>query len=149
SSFLSHVQNSSCAFGSNWRLLALCRLVLKFKYHSKHRDWAIAGRAPAKGRYQSGSSSKAGVRVLALPLVDLIGRLQVDRLPLALDDACANLRRRLAGLGLLVAVVDLFQASGALGPMRILEAGVQAFVAHAVAIAIAGLLMDHVGNLGR
>ena len=33
--------------------------------------------------------------------------------------------------------------------MRVLEAAVKAIVAHAVAIAVAGLLMEYVGDLGR
>src|SRR5579862_4382856 len=50
---------------------------------------------------------------------------------------------------LLVGVVELLQASGALGSVRVLKAAVQAVVPHPVAIAIARLLMEHGGNLRR
>ena len=75
--------------------------------------------------------------------------MQVDLLPLAFDDSGADLRCRLAFLVLLVGVVKLLQAGRALRSVGILEAAVQAVVAHAVAIAVAGLLMEHVRNLRR
>ena len=68
-------------------------------------------------------------------------RYQVDLLPLSLDNASADLGRGLALLVLLVGVVKLLQASRALGSMRVLKATVEAVMPHAVAIAVAGLLM--------
>ena len=75
--------------------------------------------------------------------------MQIDLLPLALDDSGADLRCGLALLVLLVGVIELLQAGGALRAVRVLKAAVQAVVAHAVAIAVAGLLVQHVGNLRR
>src|SRR5205807_5273795 len=76
-------------------------------------------------------------------------RFQVDLLPVAFDDSGANLGGRFPLLALLVRIVELFKASGALRAVGILEAAVQAVVPHAVAITVARLLMNHVGNLGR
>src|SRR5437660_11328001 len=47
-----------------------------------------------------------------------------------------------------VAVIQLFQAGGALGTVCILEAAVQAVVPHAVAVTVAWLLMQHDRYLG-
>src|SRR5579863_7363605 len=77
------------------------------------------------------------------------GRLQINLLPVALDDASPDLRRRLALLVLLIRVVELLQAGRALRTMRILKAAMQAIVPHAVAIAVARLLMQHIRNLRR
>src|SRR5208283_4002691 len=60
-------------------------------------------------------------------------------LPLAFDNAGANLGRGLAFLMLLVGVVKLFQASGAARAVGIFITAVQAVVTHAIAIAIARL----------
>src|ERR1017187_3060634 len=53
-------------------------------------------------------------------------RLKIDLLPLALDDAGANLRSRLARLVQLIRVVEFLQARGAPGTMRAFEAAMQA-----------------------
>src|ERR1700722_19377937 len=74
---------------------------------------------------------------------------QVDLLPLAFHNAGANLGCCLALLVLLVAVVKLFQASRALRAVGAFKAAVEAVVAHAVAEAIARLLVKHVWNLRR
>src|ERR1700757_1748063 len=74
-------------------------------------------------------------------------RLQIDLLPFALDDGSGDLGRRFALLVLLVGVIELLQAGRALRSMSILEAAVQAVVPHPIAVAIAGLLMQHAGNL--
>src|SRR3984893_1432484 len=74
-------------------------------------------------------------------------RFEVYLLPLALDDALLNLCRRPALLVLLVGIVNLFEAGSAPGPVRVFKAAVQAAMAHAVAIAIAGLLVKHRRNL--
>src|SRR5579864_940548 len=80
-------------------------------------------------------------------LVDRGRLLQVDLLPFALDDAGANLSSGLAFLVLQVRVIQLLQAGRALGAVGVFEAAMQAVVPHAVAIAVARLLMQHVGNL--
>src|SRR5262249_49110673 len=69
--------------------------------------------------------------------------------PLAFDDPCPNLFGRLALFVLRVRVDDLFHASGALRTVSIFKTGVQAVVTHAVAIAIAGLLMKYGWNFCR
>ena len=75
--------------------------------------------------------------------------MQIDLLPLPFDDSGANLSGGLALLVLLIRVVKLLQAGGTLRAVSILKATVKAIVSHAVAIAIAGLLMNHVGDLRR
>lgn len=93
---------------------------------------------------------------LAAPLVSLgtysihcRSGLQIDLLPLATDDALADLGGCFALFRLLVGIVKLFQADVALGAMRTFKAAVQAVVPHApVAVAVTGLLMDDVRNLG-
>ncbi len=77
------------------------------------------------------------------------GRQQIDLLPLSLDNSVAYLSRSLAFFVLLVGIIQLFQAGGALRSVRVLKAAVQAVVAHAVAIAVTRLLMENVRNLGR
>ena len=73
--------------------------------------------------------------------------LQVNLLPLALDDASADLGRCFSPLVLQIGIVKLLQASGAFGSMRTFKAAVQALMAGTVAVAIAGLLMNNAGNL--
>ena len=80
-------------------------------------------------------------------LIDRCRRLQIDLLPLALDDASANLGCGLARLVLLIRVIDFLQARGASRSMRAFEAAVQAVVAHAVAITVARLLWSTAGIL--
>src|SRR4029077_11638655 len=55
--------------------------------------------------------------------------------------------RRSTFLVLLVGIVSLFQAGGTAGAVRAFKATMQAVMAHAVAIAIAGLLVKHRRNL--
>src|ERR1700737_3625192 len=66
---------------------------------------------------------------------------EVYLLPFALDDALTNLCRRPTLLVQLVGIVNLFEAGGTAGPVRVFKAAMQAVMAHAVAIAIAGLLV--------
>src|SRR5258708_12917035 len=80
-------------------------------------------------------------------LVDGRWRLQVDQLPIAFDDARSNLGRGLPLLVLLMGVIEFLQAGGAARAVRGFEAAVQAVVAHAVAIAVARLLVQHRRNL--
>jgi hypothetical protein len=68
--------------------------------------------------------------------------LQIDLFPLSLDDACANLGGGFALLVLLIGVVELFQTGGASGAVCVLVTAMEAIVTHAVAIAIAGLLVE-------
>src|SRR5437588_5489952 len=72
---------------------------------------------------------------------------EVYLLPFALDDALTNLGRRPTLLVLLVGIVNFFEADSTPGPVRAFKAGMQAVMAHAVAIAIAGLLVKHGRNL--
>src|SRR2546425_5794002 len=82
--------------------------------------------------------------------VDAGGCLQINLLPIAFDNSRADLPRRLALLVHCVAVVKLLQTSAALRAVSAREAAVQAVVSHAaIAVAIAGLLMDHLRNLRR
>src|ERR1700680_1526601 len=74
-------------------------------------------------------------------------RFEVYLLPLALDDALTNLCRRPALLVLLVGIVNLLEAGRTAGPVRVFKAAMQAVMAPAVAIAIAGLLVKHRWNL--
>src|ERR1700720_1562241 len=83
------------------------------------------------------------------PLVDGCGGLQVYLFPLTFDDAMPNLCCGLTFLVLLVGVVNLLETGGALGSVRAFETAVQAIVSHAVAIAIAGLLMQYGWDLRR
>ena len=83
-----------------------------------------------------------------LSLVDRSRGLQVYLLPFAFDDSPANLRRRLMLLVLGIGVINLLQAGGTLRPVRVLKTTVKAVVAHAVAIAIARLLMQYGRNPG-
>ena len=70
-------------------------------------------------------------------------------MPVAALDACANLCRGLPLHGLLVGVGALFHAGGAGGSVGALEATVQAVVSqNTVAVAVAGFLMQHLGNFG-
>src|ERR1019366_7793459 len=83
-------------------------------------------------------------------LIDAGRCRQIDRLPLAIDDACANLPRRLALLIHGVSVIKLFQTGSALGAVRARKTAMQTFVSHAaVAVAITRLLVDDLGNLRR
>src|ERR1700731_1366986 len=72
---------------------------------------------------------------------------EVYLLPFALDDALTNLCRRPALLVLLVGIVNLLEAGRTAGPVRVFKAAMQAVMPHAVAIAIAGLLVKHRWNL--
>src|ERR1700693_920498 len=84
-------------------------------------------------------------------VVSVRGRsgLQVYLLPFTLHDSLANLGGRLALLVQGIGVIGLFQANRTLSTMGALEAAAQALVSHAaVAIAIAGLLIHDIGNLG-
>src|SRR5215475_2170945 len=76
-------------------------------------------------------------------------RLQIDLLPLPLDDSGTNLGCGLALPVLFVGVIQLFQAGRTLGSVGILKTAVQTVVTHPVAITVTGLLMDYVGDLGR
>jgi len=76
--------------------------------------------------------------------IDGSGGLEIDLFPIALLDAFADLRRGLALLVFSVGVIEFFQASAANSTMSAFETAVQTVVTHAVAIAIAGLLMNHV-----
>src|SRR5208337_4621845 len=76
--------------------------------------------------------------------------LQVDQLPVALDDPGANLPRRLALLVHGVSVIKFFQAGSALCAVGAGKAAVQAGVPHAaVAVAVTRLLVNHLWNLRR
>src|ERR1700686_2955327 len=82
--------------------------------------------------------------------VDGGGIVQVDQFPIALDNARANLSCRLALLIHRIGVIKLFETGLTLGAMRTGEATVQALVSHAaVTVAVAGLLVEHLGNLCR
>src|ERR1700688_1915209 len=76
-------------------------------------------------------------------------RFEIYLLPFALDDALTNLCRRPTLLVLLVGIVNLFEAGSTPGPVRVFKATMQAVMAHAVAIAIAGLLVKHPWDLSR
>src|SRR4030088_3190040 len=71
----------------------------------------------------------------------------IHLLSFALDNDSANLRCGLDRVMLLVRVVELLQASGALCAVCSLKTAMQTVIPHAVAIAIAGLLMEHHGYL--
>jgi hypothetical protein len=73
--------------------------------------------------------------------------VEFDGLPLALLDSGADLLGRLALFVLEVGVVKLFEAVRADSGVRGFVAGAQAAVPHAVAVAVAGLLVDDVGDL--
>src|SRR5512142_463023 len=90
--------------------------------------------------------------VMATTIVPSVNRgcsLQVNLVPFSGDDTFADLPGGFAFLVHHVAVIKLFQAGPAFRRMGALVAAVQALVAHAVAVAIAGLLVDHALNLGR
>src|ERR1700674_339752 len=74
-------------------------------------------------------------------------RFEVYLLPLALDDGLTHLCRRPTLLVLLVGIVNLLEADSTAGAVRAFKATMQAVMAHAVAIAIAGLLVKHRWNL--
>src|SRR5438270_5757548 len=75
--------------------------------------------------------------------------LQIDLLPLSLNNSRPDLGGGFALLMLLVRVIKLFQAGRALRSMGVFKTAVQAVVAHAIAIAVARLLMENSGNLRR
>ena len=62
---------------------------------------------------------------------------------------CANLLGSLALLVHGIRVVELFQTNGALRTVCIFEAAVQTVMPHTVAVAVARLLVQDRGNLGR
>jgi hypothetical protein len=82
-------------------------------------------------------------------LIAFGGLLQVDRLPLSLNHGRPDLRWRLLQLRLLVGEENLFHTDSAFGAVRQLEAGVQALMSHALAIAVTRHLVEDVGNLRR
>src|SRR5580698_1670094 len=94
-------------------------------------------------------SATSDSKLLDSALIDSCSRLQVDGLPVSVGDAGANLGCGLAFLVLLIRVVKLLQARGAACSVRVFIAAVQTVVAHAVAIAVAGLLVEHGRNLRR
>ena len=69
-------------------------------------------------------------------------RFQIDRFPLAFNDAVTDLCGRLLQLGLLVGVIDLFHANATVRAMVRFETGVQAGMPDALTVAIAGKLAD-------
>src|SRR5579859_461318 len=76
-------------------------------------------------------------------------RRQVNLLPLSSNNAHANLLWSFFLLGHQIAVVELFQAGGAVAAVFDLKAAMQALVAVApVTITVAGLLIDDLGNFG-
>src|SRR5689334_20178755 len=77
------------------------------------------------------------------------GRLQIYRFPLTLNDAFTYLPGCLVFLRLLIAVVKLLQAGAAVGRVGRFVTAMQALVTDAVAIAVAGLLVNHIRDLGR
>src|SRR5215469_13324534 len=85
-----------------------------------------------------------------LTLVHCRCGLQVDLLPLAADDALADLGRSLSFFRLRVRVIELLQADVALSAVGAFKAAVQTVVAHAtVAIAVTRLLMNYIWDLSR
>src|SRR5579864_60133 len=98
---------------------------------------------------RSGQRRQSRLRRGATTLIDGGRRIQIDLLPLSLDDSGADLGRAFALFVLLVRIVQLLQASGTLRSMGILKAAVETVVAHPVAVAVAGLLMEHRRNLRR
>lgn len=86
----------------------------------------------------------------ALALIDGASSLQIDALPLSSDNALPDLLGRLLLFGHDVAVIKLLEAGSADCGMLAFIAAMKTLVAHrAIAIAIAGLLIDHFGNLRR
>lgn len=75
-------------------------------------------------------------------------RAQVDLLPLASDNSCANLRCCFALLILQVRIVKLLQAGRAFRAMRPFKATMKTIVSHPVAMAVARLLMQNNRNSG-
>jgi len=76
--------------------------------------------------------------------------MQIDLLPFALHNPLTDLGWGLFLLVHGIGVVELFQAHGALGAVRALEATMQAVMSHAaIAVAVARLLVQHGGNLRR
>src|SRR6202035_5596142 len=151
-SLLSHVKNFSCARRNGEPLVALNS---KSEYSSMTQKVGVGqfGDLVPSCEYRAtterlGRVNFSGTRYsLTRLLVDRRSRLQIDLLPFALDDAGANLGCCLAFLVLLIRVVQLFQAGGAAGAVRGLKAAMQAVVAHAVAVAVARLLVYHRWNL--
>src|SRR5580704_8062404 len=74
---------------------------------------------------------------------------QVHLPPVSSDDSFADLSGSLALLMLRVRIVQLFQANFSARAMSVFKTTVQAVVSHAIAIAIARLLMQRRWNLGR
>ena len=74
--------------------------------------------------------------------------MQVNLFPLPSNDAFTDLFRGFALFMHRVAVIELFQACPALGGMGAFVTAVQALVAQTVAIALTGLLVDDVRDLG-
>jgi len=82
-------------------------------------------------------------RACPLKLVGRGRRFQIYLPPLALHNSLTNLGCSLTLLLLRVGVVQLLQTDVAARAMRVLEAAMQAVMSHSIAVAIAGLLMQH------
>src|SRR5271170_106064 len=82
-------------------------------------------------------------------LVHRGGVIQIDLFPFTPNNSSPNLGRGLTSLVLLIGVIELLQAGCAPGSVSIFVTAVQAVVAHAVAVTVAGLLMEHDRNLSR
>src|SRR5580698_4639321 len=82
-------------------------------------------------------------------LVDRRRRFQVHLPPVSGNDSFADLDGRLALFMLRVRIIQLFQANVATRPVSSFKTTVQAVVSHAIAIAIARLLMQSGRDLSR
>src|SRR6202022_683463 len=90
------------------------------------------------------------VEISSALLINAGSRVQIDQLPVTLDNSCTNLPRRLALLMHGVSVIKLFEAGSALRAVRSRKAAMQTVVSHtAVTVAITRLLVDHLRNLRR
>src|SRR3954468_1440136 len=103
------------------------------KYHPKTGPRSSCSRDSEHEKQQS----------LFVVSVDCRRRQQVDLFPLTFNDSRPYLGRSFTLLPLLVGVVQLFETGRALSSVGILKAAVETIVAHAVAIAVARLLMEH------
>src|SRR5215471_11482973 len=81
-------------------------------------------------------------------LVNRGGRLEIHLLPFAANDSGTNLLGHSSFFVFRVTVVKLFQACCALRSVGIFKTAVQAVVTHAVAVAVARLLVQHDRNFG-
>jgi hypothetical protein len=69
--------------------------------------------------------------------------------PFAPDDSLSNLLSRLSFAVLHIGIIKLLHADRAFRSMRVFKTTMQAFMTHAVAVAIARLLIKHGFDLGR